>query len=713
MANLATRLVFTALIALAALGPTPAAALPHCTDLAPLLFADPTILAATSAITPAAGATPAYCQVNLTQFHAINIRVGLPLSAADGGAGGVQGAWNGKIQNLGGGGFAGNVGAVTGPVTNRYVGSSTDTGHSAAWCNANSQPNCGSAGGGFVLDKNNQLIPWQVTDFITDSLHAQTVRALALAKSYYGMDAARNYWNGCSTGGRQGLELAQKFGDLFDGFLVGAPAMNWNRFQIGEVWPAVAMKDLTASAGVSPAKSNAANAAAVAACDGDDGVVDGLVSEPRRCAFDASSLICTGGPGDPATCLTPPEAETINRIWDGPREPGGGRLWGGLTRGTGFGTLLPGGTNASPLPLTYVQNWVHEDPAFDWRQITLSGFEPEFRFSEWKFRSTAATDDPDLDTVKARNGKIIHYHGIADPLIVPFGSYNYVSRVFARYGVAGTQPFMRSFFYPGNGHCGGGNAPLINGTDLFTALVNWVENGMAPDYIVARQNLGGGVMRTRKICKYPDEAVYNGSGSTDDEASFHCAVNAAEPVDLAAASVTARQELGEEAAATIWVGLKNSDDVGTRFDVRAELYSGHTLVAAGESRCIVGVSRNPSAAKEVTIPLLPIAGASIAAQDRLALKVLARIGTNADGIKCAGHASAAGLRLYYDGAKQPAGFRTGLAPEAVADFFLHSSNALHFPTTTPPASPTAKFKDSQSVSVAKGNPWQVVGTWQE
>ena len=460
---------------------------------------------------------------------------------------------------------------VTGPVTSRYVGSSTDTGHSAAWCNANGQPNCGSAGGGFVLDKTNNLIAWQVTDFITDSLHAQTLRALSLAKQYYGMGPARNYWNGCSTGGRQGLEMAQKHGELFDGFLVGAPAMNWNRFQIGEVWPAVAVKDLVGPAGVSPAKSNAANAAAIAACDADDGVVDGIVSEVRRCHFDATALLCTGGPGDPPTCLTSQEAEAINRIWDGPRDAVGQRLWGGLTRGTGFGVLLPGGASASPLPLTYVQNWVHQDPAWDWRQVTASGFEPEFRLSEWKFRSTAATDDPNLDTVKARGGKIIHYHGVTDPLIVPFGSYNYVSRVFSRYGLAETQSFMRSFFYPGNGHCGGGNAPLIDGPDLFNALVDWVENGVAPDAIVARQNLGAGVTRTRKICKYPDEAAYNGAGSTEAHESFHCAVNTAEPADLAADSATAKQYLnGDTARATVWVGLKNSDDAGTPFDVRAD-----------------------------------------------------------------------------------------------------------------------------------------------
>jgi feruloyl esterase len=528
--------------------PTIGSAHPTCTDLAGLILADPKILSATSVITPAAGTTPAYCQVNLEQYHAINIRVGLPLSTGDGGTGGIQGAWNGKVENLGGGGFAGSVGSVTGPVTNGYVGSSTDTGHSTAWCNAinpetgepNSLPNCGAAGAGFVLDPNDDLIHYQVTDFITHSLHAQVTWALELAHLYYGMRPIRNYWNGCSTGGRQGFQMAQKYGELFDGFLVGSPAMNWNRFQTGELWAPVVVKDIVGPGGLSVAKSNAANAAAVAAC----GEVDGIIDEPRRCAFDARSLICTGAPTDLATCLTPAEADAINKIWDGPRNLRGDRIWGGVTFGTSFGIVLPGGVNAGGLMLPYEQQWVHQNPSWDWHQLTLdttfppssNNFTAEFKLSDQKFEATASTDNPDLDKVRMRHGKIIHYHGIADPLILPFGSYNYVSRVFNRYSVQETQEFMRSFFYPGNGHCGGGNAPLINSTDLFNALVNWVENGVAPDYIVARQTLSGGAIRTRKICKYPDEAVYNGSGSTDDQSNFKCVVHATEPPDLEASS---------------------------------------------------------------------------------------------------------------------------------------------------------------------------------
>jgi len=189
---------------------------------------------------------------------------------------------------------------------------------------------------------------------------------------------------------------------------------------------------------------------------------------------------------------------------------------------------------------------VHADPAWDWRQLTMSNFSEEFELQYQKFKHIAATDDPDLDQVRKRKARIIHYHGLADPLIVPFGPYNYVGRVFERYGVKQTQSFMRSFFYPGNGHCGGGSAPLINQAVLFEALVNWVEHGVAPDHVVANQNLAGGALRSRKICKYPDEAVYNGTGSTDDEGSFQCVVHRRVPADLAADALTNKDRHGND-----------------------------------------------------------------------------------------------------------------------------------------------------------------------
>lgn len=520
-------------------------ALPLCAQIAQRIVDERKVLAATSEITPASGATPAYCEVNLLRAPTINVRVGLPLSAADGGTGGVQGAWKGKIQNLGGGGYGGSVGSVAGPAAIGYVGSSTDTGHSNAWCNAinpatgrpNSQPNCGSAGGGFILDPQNNLLEWQVELYMRDGILAQTEWTLKLTNLYYGREAERNYWTGCSQGGRQGFWLAQNVGDLFDGFLLGAPAININRFIIAEQWPTTVAHDLTGAAGIPPAKSAAANAAAVAACDANDGVNDGLIGEPRRCLFDANALRCTGKASDAPTCLTQRESDAINAIWDGPRNLKGERLWGGIPKGTTFNTLLPGGTGPVSIVATWPQNWIHQDPTFDTLLLTTANFADDFEASYRKYRRWG-TDSTNLDKVRKRGGKIIHYHGTADPLTVPFTSYNYVTRMFDRYGVAKTQGFMRTFYYPGVLHCGGGNAPQPDTAALFNVLQDWVEKGVAPDHVVAAQNLSGGATRTRKVCKYPDEAAYNGSGSTDDEKSFQCVVHAKEPADLAADSLS-------------------------------------------------------------------------------------------------------------------------------------------------------------------------------
>ncbi len=546
-----TRIIPTCSLFIAAFA-TQALAAPNCAGLSDRVLADPSVLTATSAIVAANGSTPAYCQVDLKQKPARNIRIGLPLSPADGGSGGVIGAWNGKVQNLGGGAYAGMVGAVTGPVSARYIGSSTDTGHSTEWCNeinpetglTNAQPNCGTPpgffGGGFVLDPLNELIRWQVREFITNSIHAQVTWSLFLARLYYGQPADRNYWVGCSTGGRQGLELAQKYPRLFDGFLVGAPAMSWNRFIIGNTWPVVVVNELLGPAGLSPAKSDAAIAAAVAACDRLDGVRDGMLNEPRQCKFNARRLLCSAGNSSP-TCLTEQEAEAINLIWDGPRNRRGQRLWGGIPKGTSFSQMITGGNSPNLLNDAYVRYWLHQDPTYDWRQISTDNFSQHFQLSDRKFRNDfAETDRVNLDRLIERGAKIVHYHGIGDTLIPPFGSYEYVSSLFERYGVAQTREFMRSFFYPANDHCGGGPAgtPLIDTAQLLKALERWVETGTPPHHVIASSS---DESRSRKICAYPDVAVYSGSGDTDAAASFFCKRNAAEPEDLRQHSITAQR----------------------------------------------------------------------------------------------------------------------------------------------------------------------------
>ncbi|MER5802161.1 tannase/feruloyl esterase family alpha/beta hydrolase [Streptomyces mirabilis] len=504
---------------------------PACVDVAPSLLTAHMVESATSTLIPATVQRPAYCQVDLVPERAIKIRVALPLNATDGGMRGeLTGAWNGRVLNMGGGGYAGSLSDLSFALQRGEVGSTTDTGHNTAWCNAvnsrtglsNAQPDCGLAGGGFVLDPRGKLLSSQVKDFINRSLYDQTIWALKLTKAYYGESARRNYWVGGSTGGRQGWEMAQQHGDLYDGFLLGYPAMNWNRFIIGEAWPAVVVNELLGPQGLAPAKSDAANAAAVAACDSQDGTTDRVVAEPRRCHFDARKV----------SGLTAQEARAVNLIWDGPRDARGDRLWGGITRGTSFSTLLPGGSAMSPMIETYVRYWLEQNDDYDWRtHLTIENFPQAFEASYRKFERTAATDSTDLSAVRRHNGKILYYLGTNDPLIVPFGSYNYQQRLFDRYGVEDTRTFVRTFYFPNVGH----SAPDLTGTapplsQLLDSLQAWTERGKAPESF-DQWDAAAGVERT--ICAYPDTAIAAGSDAP-------CPTRTSVPDDLVAASLTAK-----------------------------------------------------------------------------------------------------------------------------------------------------------------------------
>ena len=508
--------------------PAAAAPLPGCTSLAAQLLTGEGVSAATSAVQPAAGGHLPYCLVNITvselagpndgylpgQRQMINIGIGLPLSPADGGTGGSLGAWNERIQDLGGGGYAGSVGPVTPATDARYVGSSTDTGHPA------------SAGGTFALNPDSTLNLGLIRDFAFNGIHQQAVWTQKLTRMYYGESPKFTYWNGCSTGGRQGHQQAQKYPNDFDGILAGAPAFNWDRFIPAEQWGEVVMNE-EVGAPIAPAKLDAIKTASIAACDALDGITDGVIQDPRACHFKASSLSCTG---NPALCLTSQEASAVNKIWDGPPGPKAGeRLWFGLERGTTFVGL--DGPSPFSISTQWLQYWVHQNPAFDWHSITEANFAQEFKQSELKFNNVIGTDDPDLSEFREHGGKMIIYHGLADLLIMPRGSYNYYNRATRHAGgLSQVQKFYRFFPYPGNSLCGGifdqPNAPLIDSSSsgaLFQALVNWVEHDAAPDSVTAYNNPNPALATvSRPICKYPDKLVYKGTGSTNVASSFVC-----------------------------------------------------------------------------------------------------------------------------------------------------------------------------------------------
>jgi hypothetical protein len=522
-------LLVSALLYVAALGSRPALAddrshatsTVRCGELASDprhgLAGHPAVKSVTSRIIAATGANASYCQVDIlfgtNPAQNINIRIGLPLSAADGGAGAVQGAWNGRTQGLGGGGCAGNLN-VTAAVNTGYVGSGTDLGHAGGNC----EPGVNTDG-----TYNTQFIE----DFIRNAIKAQVRLAKQAADAYYGRKPAFNYWNGCSTGGRQGYLLAQELAGELDGILASAPAIYWTRFQTAQMWGQIAMKDL-AGAAIPAAKLDQTTASAVAACDAADGVVDGVIDDPRTCAFSAKANIC-GAPTAPATsCLTASEADAIDRIWDGPRNAGGDKIWFGLDRGT----ALAGLDGAVPFALGVTQfHWDEHDLGFDWRTVGIDDY-PQVAQDGSRNIADATDTFGDLDAFRRSGGKLLTFVGGNDQLIFPRGVINYYRVMARRYGhrdgdFAGVQRFYRLFRAPGVGHCGGGAGPQPQ--NLFGALVGWVEHGTAPEQILATTTVGGAVTRSRPLCLYPRTAIYNGSGSTDDAASFHCGGNLEQP----------------------------------------------------------------------------------------------------------------------------------------------------------------------------------------
>lgn len=478
------------------------------------LVGAPGIKSVASAIVPAAGANVSFCQVDVlygtSAQQNINVRVGLPLGPLDGGTGGVVGAWNGRTQGIGGGGCAGGLN-VAAPVNAGYVGSGNDTGHTGGNC----EPGVNTDG-----TYNLQFI----NDFIRNGMTQQVLLSKRAAATYYAKQPAYNYWNGCSTGGRQGYVLAQELGRELDGILANAPAMYWTRFQTAQMWGQIVMKDLTGGP-ISAAKLTQATASAVAACDGADGVVDGVLDEPRACTFSAQANVCGAATAPAANCLTGAEAEAIDRIWDGPRNPDGKRIWFGLDRGT----ILPALNGTAPFFLGVTQfHWNTHNPTFDWTTVTTNTYANVAQEGSRNIADVTDTFD-DLDGFRASGGKLLTFVGANDQLIMPQGVLHYYRQMARRYGgphdsdFSGVQKFYRLFRGPGVAHCAGGAGPQPQG--LFAALVNWVENKVPPKTILAQNTTGGVVTRTRPLCPYPQTAIYNGTGSTDDAANFTCGGN--------------------------------------------------------------------------------------------------------------------------------------------------------------------------------------------
>jgi feruloyl esterase len=435
-------------------------------------------------------ALPEFCRVaaTLTPSSDSDIRVEVWLPTAN---------WNGKFQAVGNGGWAGVISysAMADAIQAGYATASTDTGHA-------------TPGGAFALGHPEKLI-----DFAWRSEHDMTVKAKVVVEKFYGTGPRLSYWNGCSTGGRQGLKEAQAFPDDYDGIIAGAPA---NRTALA-LWIAHAVKDPASY--IPPNKYPIIHQAALAACDAHDGLEDGLIDDPTRCAFDPGVLLCKGGDGP--SCLTAPQVTAAKRIYAPAVNPRTGKQ---LSSPLVPGTELGWGDDAGPQPnaniLDQYRYIVFKDPTWDWKTFNFDGDATRGDLPEHLIMNAT---DPNMEPFFSRGGKLLLYHGWSDPRVPTLDTIQYYKSVVdTRGGLSKASNSVRLFLAPGMGHCGGGEGP--DRFDKVGALERWVEQGTAPERILASHATAGKVDRTRPLCPYPQVAKYTGTGSINEAANFVCAV---------------------------------------------------------------------------------------------------------------------------------------------------------------------------------------------
>ena len=453
---------------------------------------------------------PSSCRVAGITTPAVNFEVWLPDD------------WNGNYQGVGNGGMAGTIlyARMAPALARGYATASTDTGHTAG----DSAFDASWAAGH----------PELIEDFGHRSLHVTTLNGKAITQAFYGEPPRYAYYTGCSKGGQQGLMEAQRYPDDFDGLVAGNPANDWTGLYAGaHLWFSLATLDDPESylpADKLPLLEEAVNHA----CDALDGVEDGVLNDPRRCDFDPAVLTCDAGE-DPATCLTPKQVTAVKAIWSGTKDSTGKLVYPGLVPG---GEAAPGGwsrwvTGSEPFGSThwragegFFKHMVFEDPDWDFRSFD---YDTDLAFAIEKVGPVLDANDPDLRVLRDRGAKLIVYHGWSDPDISPLASIDYYEQVVSELteaeadatGLAEVQEFFRLFMVPGMGHCRGGPGP--DQFDALSALEAWVEDGVAPDQIVASKVEDGEVVRTRPLCPFPQTAQWTGSGSTDDAANFVCA----------------------------------------------------------------------------------------------------------------------------------------------------------------------------------------------
>jgi feruloyl esterase len=423
--------------------------------------------------------------------------------------------WNGGVYGAGVGGQAGVIGVreLARAAQRGYAAASNDSGHK------NTERN-------WLLGD-----PMRAENYAGRANHVMTQRVKAMVAAYYGRDADNAVFVGCSGGGRQAMTELQRYPEDYDAIIAGAPGVDTPQMSARRMWE---MVQHTKSAGLMADDDwKLVAASAVAACDADDGLKDGVIGSPMNCKFDIASLKCPRS----GRCLSEAQIAFARKIYAPLKTESGKQIDDGVLPGTPVAVaLVPEANKPGPayLAVALFGDGVHRDPKWDARTFNVD----QDLAAIDKVMNLHA-DDPQIDAFVARGGKLILYHGLADPFVSARPTIKYFEALQTRFGAAKAKSFVRLFLVPGMDHCAGGGVPDRFGAagafdaptadvrhDLLSAMAHWRKDGVAPERIVASKVENGAVVQTRPLCAYPAEARYRGTGDPMQAENFECKAGA-------------------------------------------------------------------------------------------------------------------------------------------------------------------------------------------
>ena len=416
--------------------------------------------------------------------------------------------WNGKFEAVGNGGWSGAIqyqsqnlvaNSMVAGFTEGYAVASTDRGL--------------RGGPQAAVDH-----PEKLVDFGYRAVHETVVTSKTIISAFYGSEPEFSYWNGCSSGGQEGLMEAQRYPDDFDGIAAGAPANYWTPLMVGGIWNARAISKGEPGY-MTPEQLLLLHKAVIQACDALDGVKDGLLEDPTRCKFDPQILQCKGA--DSSMCLTPAQVSAVGRMYAGPVNPTSKeQILPGIDPGSELNWSLYDGPVGINIQQNYFRFLVFQDPSWDYRKLD---FNSELARADRQGASVLNATNPNLQPFFDHGGKLLQYHGWSDETIPPLSSVHYYTSVLEELGgPRNVDGSYRLFMVPGMSHCG-----QSDGFKLFnpiSALERWRESDIPPDEMTSMHVTNGVVDSVHLVCPYPSVATYKGKGSVNDAANFTCKV---------------------------------------------------------------------------------------------------------------------------------------------------------------------------------------------